>query len=249
MSGLVECTITGDDKQIYLTIADDGRGIDPGAIRTKVIAHGMLKQEEISELSDQEVLLLIFKDGFSTKEVVSELSGRGVGLAAVQSELAKLGGTMNVKSEPGEGTEFHFSLPLNDEEIWGVSVFELMNPLIETAKKHIEEQTGVSINSMEGFNIYQAKKLELHKATAIITIRGSFECSFILSLDEDLLKTIVHNVVLDPLTAEEENEYMEDVLTETTDIILGNSLKLFPGLEELLLLSIRLSRGFYLYSH
>ncbi len=235
-NGRIECTVAAEDKIIELTIRDDGQGMDPEMIRGKAVEKGLLPSERAAALNRQEVLQLIFWDGFSTRDSVTDVSGRGIGLAAVKSELDKLGGSLAVTSQPGAGTEFQFKIPIIEEEVWGITVFELMTPLIETAKKYIEEQSGFAASDGGQFDIFKAKKLQLHTNTAFITMRGVLECSFILSLDENLLKTIVHNMVLDELSPEEENEYMSDVLTESTNVILGNSLQLFPGLEELLVI-------------
>jgi len=239
--GNIVVSLTSTEKQIVLTIRDDGRGIDAGIIRDKVVESGIKMIEEVERLTESEVVQLIFADGFSTKEDVNELSGRGVGLAAVLDELTKLGGFLSVKTEINQGTEFSFSLPKETDGVWGVSITELMQPLINTTCKFFQEQANLTVSYQDSFRIYEPKQLDLYKVTAIINIRGALEITFILSFDEPVLREIVRNFVLDELTFEEETQYMEDVLTEVTNIILGNSLKEFPGLEELVIIDTPIS--------
>lgn len=92
-------------------IDDDGRGLDVEAIRRKSVALGRFTPEQAAALDDAALRLLIFEDEFSTKEEVSELSGRGVGLAAVRMETERLGGRIEVDSTIGQGTRFKFILP------------------------------------------------------------------------------------------------------------------------------------------
>ena len=239
--GNIVVSLTSKEKQIILSIKDDGRGIDAGIIRSKAVESGIRTVEEVERLTDDEAVQLIFADGFSTKEDVDELSGRGVGLAAVLDELTKLGGFLRVKTEINKGTEFSFSLPTGTDGLWGVSIAELMQPLINTTCKFFREQANLTVNYQDSFRVYEPNKLDLFKVTAIINIRGALEIAFIMSFEEPVLRKIVHNFVLGELTSQEEDQYLEDVLAEVTNIILGNSLKEFPGLEELVIIDTPIS--------
>jgi two-component system chemotaxis sensor kinase CheA len=99
-------------NQVVVEIADDGRGIDAQKIRAKAMDLGMLTAEEAARLSDAETLELIFRPGFSTAEVVTEVSGRGVGMDVVQSVLNRLKATIHIETRPGQGTTFRLKLPL-----------------------------------------------------------------------------------------------------------------------------------------
>jgi two-component system chemotaxis sensor kinase CheA len=99
-------------NQVVVEISDDGRGIDAQKIRTKAIELGMATLEEAARLSDAETLDFIFRPGFSTAEVVTEVSGRGVGMDVVQSVLQRLKATIHVETHPGQGTTFRLKLPL-----------------------------------------------------------------------------------------------------------------------------------------
>jgi two-component system chemotaxis sensor kinase CheA len=99
-------------NQVVVEIADDGRGIDVQKIRSRAIELGMLTSEEAVRLSEAETLDLIFRPGFSTAAVVTEVSGRGVGMDVVHSVLQRLKATIHVETHVGQGTTFRLKLPL-----------------------------------------------------------------------------------------------------------------------------------------
>ena len=234
--GSIKCNICRVDNKVILTIIDDGRGIDCNILRSKIIEKGFLNREETIGISEDEVVNFIFKDSFSTKDEITDLSGRGVGLGAVKNELQKLGGSVAVKSFPGQGTEFRFTIPIEGEQFWGLAISELINPLIDTTCNYLNNHIGLEIKSTECFDVSKPEKVVLYKFTAFITIKGTIEGLFLISMEEQVLKMVVRNFVLGNLTEDEEAEYMEDVLAECTNTILGNSLKLFPGLTEMIVI-------------
>jgi two-component system chemotaxis sensor kinase CheA len=95
---------------VLITIMDDGSGIDAGAVRRKAVDRGLLKADEA--IADRELVQLIFSQGFSTAERVSDLSGRGVGLDVVLKSIERLNGLVEVETVPGVGTKFIIQLPL-----------------------------------------------------------------------------------------------------------------------------------------
>jgi two-component system chemotaxis sensor kinase CheA len=99
--------------QIEIEVADDGRGIDPHRIRELATERGLITRHQAAALSDEDVLQLIFAAGFSTTSSVSDLSGRGIGLDAVQNSIKVLGGTVELRSVAGEGTSFMLKLPIS----------------------------------------------------------------------------------------------------------------------------------------
>ena len=109
--GHLRCRTFMEDERIIVEIDDDGRGLDLEALRRKGVAAGLFTPEQAAALDEAALRLLIFEDEFSTKEEVSELSGRGVGLAAVRMETERLGGRIEVDSTLGQGTRFRFILP------------------------------------------------------------------------------------------------------------------------------------------
>ena len=95
-----------------ITISDDGRGIHRDQLRNRIIARNFVTHETAACLSDNELFEFLFLPGFSTKESVSTISGRGVGLNVVQSMVQEAGGSVTVSSEPGAGTTFRIALPI-----------------------------------------------------------------------------------------------------------------------------------------
>ncbi|MFH2218372.1 MAG: hybrid sensor histidine kinase/response regulator [Pseudomonadota bacterium] len=98
--------------RVSVEIRDDGRGIDPELIRKKVLEKGLKTESELEQLSDKEILYLIFLPGFSTAEQASDVSGRGVGMDVVKTGIEKLGGSFDLESTVGEGTRILLRLPL-----------------------------------------------------------------------------------------------------------------------------------------
>ncbi|MBI2381363.1 MAG: hypothetical protein HYV16_11480 [Gammaproteobacteria bacterium] len=111
LQGQLRCQIQDQGDAIALLIADDGAGIDVAAVRERAVEQGLLDAETAAALHDSAIWALIFADGLSTRADVSDLSGRGIGLAAVRAEVEKLGGELRVGSIPGRGTSFVFRLP------------------------------------------------------------------------------------------------------------------------------------------
>jgi chemotaxis protein histidine kinase CheA len=104
------CRIESLDGALALTIADDGAGLDIAALRRK--CEESLTKEETARMSDAEIADLIFLDKMSTAAAATDISGRGVGLAAVRGAARDLGGEVRVEFEPGRGTSFVVTVPL-----------------------------------------------------------------------------------------------------------------------------------------
>ncbi len=98
--------------QVIIEITDDGAGIDPDKLRTKAVEKGIITEEQARTLSNREALMLIFQPGFSTAEKVTNISGRGVGMDVVKTNIEKLGGTVELESEVGTGTTVKIKIPL-----------------------------------------------------------------------------------------------------------------------------------------
>ncbi len=100
-------------SRVEITVADDGRGVDAEAVRRRAVELGFLREEESRRLTPAELLGYLFRPGFTTRTTVSALSGRGVGLDAVKAGVEGLGGSLQVSSVLGEGTEVRLNLPLS----------------------------------------------------------------------------------------------------------------------------------------
>jgi signal transduction histidine kinase len=101
------------DEMAYLRVevSDDGRGLDLDLIRVRALEKGLVTQEQLNGMNDMEVQTLIFRQGFSTKNDVSEFSGRGVGIAALDNAVRSLGGKIRIRSEASQGTTIDISIP------------------------------------------------------------------------------------------------------------------------------------------
>ena len=107
--GQITLSASYEGNQVVITVREDGRGIEPEQVRQVAIARGLIRPEHV--LSENELIELIFRPGFSTAEVLSEESGRGVGLDVVRDSVSRLRGTIEVESTPGHGTAFTMKFP------------------------------------------------------------------------------------------------------------------------------------------
>ena len=101
-----------EGDHIVLLVADDGKGMNAERLRAKALQKGLISDEEANTMDERQSLALVFLPGFSTKDVASDVSGRGVGMDVVKTNIQKLNGSIDIKSEPGKGTTFVISLPL-----------------------------------------------------------------------------------------------------------------------------------------
>lgn len=110
--GTVTLNAWHEQGRIILTVSDDGRGIDPAVLRKKVVQKGLMTAEEAAALTDEQAVDLIFLPGFSTAEKVTDISGRGVGMDIVQTNIQRVNGSIHIETAVGRGTTFQIVLPL-----------------------------------------------------------------------------------------------------------------------------------------
>ncbi|OWU64446.1 MAG: chemotaxis protein CheA, partial [Armatimonadetes bacterium Cent15-Ar3] len=110
--GTVRLTAKHKDNAIWVEIIDDGRGIDAAKLRAKAVEKGLMTADAASRLSDRDAQMLIFHSGFSTAKEVTDVSGRGVGMDIVRSNIMAMGGLIDLESTVGVGTRFILKLPL-----------------------------------------------------------------------------------------------------------------------------------------
>ncbi|MCE1229524.1 MAG: chemotaxis protein CheA [Firmicutes bacterium] len=111
-TGTVTLRARHEGDSVVVEIEDDGKGIDPFIIRAKAVEKGLMSQERVDALSDEEAVNLIFLPGFSTAATVTDISGRGVGMDVVRSNVRRLNGQVSVQSVVGQGSIFTLRLPL-----------------------------------------------------------------------------------------------------------------------------------------
>jgi Chemotaxis protein histidine kinase and related kinases len=111
-TGRIELRAYNKDKHVYIEIEDDGKGIDPEALKRKAVERGLIAPDQAERMSGSQLVNLIFLPGFSTAGRITEVSGRGVGMDIVKSNIEKLGGTVFIDSEVDRGTKVVIRLPL-----------------------------------------------------------------------------------------------------------------------------------------
>lgn len=136
VQGTVKISVDREGGDVVIKVADDGRGIDVKAVRSKAVTQGLMKRS--SELSDHDVLQFIMQPGFSTAETVTQISGRGVGMDVVDTEIKQLGGVLEIATVEGRGTTFTIRLPLT---------LAINHALMVSAG---DEMYAIPLNSIEG---------------------------------------------------------------------------------------------------
>lgn len=159
-TGLVELVAFHSGNHVFIEITDDGNGINRQGVLKKALEKGIVDQFTAENLTDQQVYDLLFHSGFSTAEVISDVSGRGVGLDVVKTKIESLGGRVLVQSTPGKGTKFSIQLPLT------LSIIQAM--LVQIA----DEKYAIPLSSIiETAIINKADIKKVHKQ-AVIDFRG-----------------------------------------------------------------------------
>jgi two-component system chemotaxis sensor kinase CheA len=111
-TGTISLEASHQAGSVKLIVRDDGAGIDAEKLKAKAVAKGIMTAEQAADLSERDAIELVFHPGFSTAEKVTDVSGRGVGMDVVKSNITRLGGTVEISTRIGRGTEVHVKLPL-----------------------------------------------------------------------------------------------------------------------------------------
>ncbi|EFO79745.1 CheA signal transduction histidine kinase [Oscillochloris trichoides DG-6] len=111
-TGTITIEAEAASSEVRVLIRDDGQGIDPAKLRERAVRMGLLRSDDATRLSDTEALELIFQPGFSTAQMVTDISGRGVGMDVVRANINELGGHVEIESQLGHGTQITLTLPL-----------------------------------------------------------------------------------------------------------------------------------------
>ncbi len=135
--------IQNNSSSVELIISDDGAGVDLKKLKQTVLKLGLSTQEDIEKLSDSEILNFIFYSGVSTSPIITDISGRGLGLAIVSEKIEKLGGTISVKSNKDIGTTFHLLLPITLTTFHGL-IIRLQEHLFVIPVMNVERVTRIN---------------------------------------------------------------------------------------------------------
>lgn len=199
---------------IIISVSDDGKGLDPAGILEKAKEKKLLVKPE-EEYSEKEILNLIMAPGFSTKETVTEFSGRGVGMDVVKKNIEKVGGSISIESEKGSGTNIFLKIPLTlsiisgmevlvGEDIYEIPISNIRETFKITANQLIKDPDNNEMVMIRGVcyplirlhDIFEDKKCETHIEDGILMLVDSgdtFACLFM----DDLIKK--HQIVVKPI--------------------------------------------------
>ena len=146
--------------QVHIIIKDDGRGIDPNQIRDIAVKKGLLRQDKAQKLTDRQATLLIFEPGFSCSQKVSDVSGRGVGMDVVKTNIEKVGGNVELESFHGKGTTICLRLPLTLAIVPAMTI-ESGGQRYAVPQENLEEIVGLN----------QDRKVEWVRNTMVLRLR------------------------------------------------------------------------------
>lgn len=171
--GRVLITASRDRDAVVVSIGDNGRGLDPEALVEMAVAKNLITRDESEAMSAREAYFLICAPGFSTKQVVSDISGRGVGMDAVRDTIEGLGGSLDITSELGGGTQITFRLPLT-LAIIPVLMVEVVGRTfaIPATKVVAVREPGDDIFEQAGGNVYLSFQHALVRVTALGDMLG-----------------------------------------------------------------------------
>ncbi|HEY9005349.1 MAG TPA: chemotaxis protein CheA [Ohtaekwangia sp.] len=175
-TGTITLTASNEADAVVITIQDDGAGINLQQIKRKAVEKKMLSQHEIDQLSEQDVQLLIFEPGFSTRDSVTSLAGRGVGMDIVKKALDSIGGSIQVESIVGQGTTFRLSLPMS-MAVKPALLFELDRETFAIPLNYTEAVTSIyrsAIHSVSQtlFTVYLGKTIPLFFLTDLLQYKN-----------------------------------------------------------------------------
>ncbi len=163
-TGNIELSAYHQAGHVNISVRDDGEGMDPEKLKTAAVRKGILEQNVVDSLSNDEAFNLIFKPGFSTADSVTDVSGRGVGMDVVKTNLKKLGGIIDVKSVIGKGTTVDIRLPLT------LAIVPALIVSVERICYAVPQFNIVEVVSLFGEEVYQ--KVKKVNELEVFTLRG-----------------------------------------------------------------------------
>ncbi len=207
-TGKVQLSAYNEGNHIVIKISDDGKGLDPVMLKEKAIEKGVISERDAEGMSDREAFNLIFKPGFSTAKVVSNVSGRGVGMDVVKTNIEKLNGIIEIDSEVGVGTTQKLKIPLTlaiiqallvgvQEEYYAIP----LSSVLETVRISQDE-----IYTVDGKSVLRLRD----EVLSLVRLSDIFKVNAILESNSDVYVVIIGladqkiGVIVDYLIGQEE---------------------------------------------
>ncbi|WP_187860238.1 chemotaxis histidine kinase/response regulator CheAY2 [Helicobacter pylori] len=207
-TGKVQLSAYNEGNHIVIKISDDGKGLDPMMLKEKAIEKGVISERDAEGMSDREAFNLIFKPGFSTAKVVSNVSGRGVGMDVVKTNIEKLNGIIEIDSEVGVGTTQKLKIPLTlaiiqallvgvQEEYYAIP----LSSVLETVRISQDE-----IYTVDGKSVLRLR----NEVLSLVRLSDIFKVDAILESSSDVYVVIIGladqkiGVIVDYLIGQEE---------------------------------------------
>lgn len=203
-----------DGNNVVIEVRDDGNGIDVEKVRNKAIERGTVTQEQAVNMSDKEIIDLLFLPSFSTAKEVTDVSGRGVGLDVVKSKIEMLGGEVEVKTRLGEGSTWTIRLPLT------LAIIQAL--MVEVGG----EKYAISLNSVTTLENIAPSDVKLVQSEEVIHLRGS------------VIPLVRLNEVLDIESTRKENENMVVAIVKKGDKQAGLVVDKLMGQQEIVIKSL-----------
>ncbi|MDD7637677.1 MAG: chemotaxis protein CheA [Clostridiales bacterium] len=203
-----------EGNNVIIQVGDDGNGIDVDAVRQKAIERGVITEEQAETMSQKEIVNLLFLPSFSMAKKITDISGRGVGLDVVKSNIEALGGDVEVKTELGEGTTFTVRLPLT------LAIVQALMVVIG------DEKYAIAIGSISNIEDIPVEDIKYVEAKEVIHLRGK------------VIPIIRLNQVLDIEPREEEPESLTVVIVQKGDSLAGLVVDSLMGQQEIVIKSL-----------
>ncbi|WP_026662526.1 chemotaxis protein CheA [Butyrivibrio proteoclasticus] len=200
-----------DGNSVVIEVGDDGNGIDAEAVKNKAIEKGVVSPEQAALLTEKQCVELLFHPGFSTAKVVSEISGRGVGLDVVKSKVESLSGEVTVKTKLGEGSTWVIRLPLT------LAIIQALMVIIG------QEKYAIPLDSIQSIEDVSPKDIKFVENKEVINLRGS------------VLPLVRLNEVLDTNSTREPDEDMVVVIARKGDQLAGLVIDELMGQQEIVI--------------
>lgn len=203
-----------EGNNVIIQVGDDGNGIDVEAVRNKAIERGVITEEQAETMSQKEIINLLFLPSFSMAKKITDISGRGVGLDVVKSNIEALGGDVEVKTELGVGTTFTVRLPLT------LAIIQAL--MVEIR----DEKYAIALGSISNIEDIPVKDIKYVEAQEVIHLRGK------------VIPLIRMDQVLDIEPKEEEPESLTVVIVQKGENLAGLVVDNLIGQQEIVIKSL-----------